>query len=367
MKLSAKAIAFVMVTVLLVIVGCSKPAPTPAKPPSPSPTAAPAPSPSPVVTPSPSPKPAPAPTAAPAKIVWKAVSMYPLSSPVMQAYKKLMDEIAKRAGGQLVIAYKGGPEVIPEVNQIKAMQSSVIDITSISAANFDAQVPETRVMPLSPLTYAEERKAGFLDFMRKTFADKAGTYWLMNANKSTTYFLALNVPVNRPQELKGLKFRSHAIFQPWLDALGIKGVFMPAGDVYNAMKLKNIDGYPWNPPAVVEASMYEVTKYWIDHYVWSGGGVAIVINLNSWKSLPKNLQDLIEQIVIELEPQTAKEIDDLNKKAGKVFADKGMKAITFSPEDLKYYTDAANNAKWAQVEQGIAPPVLNQIKAMFKK
>lgn len=293
--------------------------------------------------------------------------MFPLTNPSMIGYKKLIDEISKRTNGQVVINYKGGPEVIPELNQPKALAGGTIDITAISALNFDSQVPESRVMPLSPFNSAEEVKAGYLDFMRKAFADKANVYWLMTTNKNTSYFLGLNTEVKTPQELKGLKFRSHAMFQPWLDALEIKGVMMPGGDIYNGMKLKTIDGYAWTPPSAVDASLHEVTKFWIEPFVWGGGGVVTVVNMKSWNALPKNLQDTLNKLGLDLEAQMEKEIDELHKNVGKVMASKGMKPLTFSAADTKFYIEAANNAKWEQVKAGVKPDVFEKLRAMLTK
>lgn len=358
---------------LTFVAACAKPAstPTPAPAPKPAPTTAapvPAPAPAPAPAPSPAPKPAaPSPAAAPVKITLKSVSQYPFTNPTVYGFKRLIEEINKRGKGELTVDYKGGPEVIPELNQAQALKTGVIDLGVLSAIYFDSQAPETRVVPLSELTYAEERKAGYLDFMRKTFTDRGvGVYWLGVGNKGSRFFQALNVPVKTPQELKGLKYRGHQFYSPWLDALGIKSVMLPAGDIYNALKTKNIDGYAWSPQSTVQSSLYEVTKYWINHYIWGGGGVSMVMNMNTWKSLSKDKQDLIDQILIDLEPEIEKYLLGLDNESEKKMAEKGMLPINFSAADAKYYVDLAYDTKWEDIKKG-APASYDKLRSMLIK
>lgn len=71
-------------------------------------------------------------------------------------------------------------------------------------------------------------------------------------------------------------------------------------DRYGALEQGVIDAAVHGFDSATKASLYEVTKYVIDH-PFGGTSTSMIINLDTWNSLPKHLQDVLMEAAIWLE------------------------------------------------------------------
>ena len=93
--------------------------------------------------------------------------------------------------------------------------------------------------------------------------------------------------------------------------------------------------------------MDEITKYYIPYGFSQASDMTNIINLDTWNSLPKHLQDLIIDVQLELEvgPYEAfmKELED---KAWQTFVDAGIEVIEFSPADAEWFVNLYYESSW---------------------
>lgn len=173
--------------------------------------------------------------------------------------------------------------------------------------------------------------------------------------------------VNSPEELAGLKFRTLSLYDPLFKALDIVGVTMPVEDIYTALDRGLIDGYAYKPPMAVTAGLHEATSYWIEPWIWGGGSVQILINLDTWNALPKNAQDLLNEIQYELEPEVEAYLaeDDIKSKQSMMAG--GMEPIVWTGADAQLLVDTANKALWGELEKLLSPEQLEKVKELYTK
>jgi TRAP-type C4-dicarboxylate transport system substrate-binding protein len=65
-------------------------------------------------------------------IALKAITVFPMDHPVNRDNQAYINEINKRAKGELRIEYLGGPEMVSTFDQAKAVRTGMIDLDLFS-------------------------------------------------------------------------------------------------------------------------------------------------------------------------------------------------------------------------------------------
>jgi TRAP-type C4-dicarboxylate transport system substrate-binding protein len=82
--------------------------------------------------------------------------------------------------------------------------------------------------------------------------------------------------------------------------LGGAPVRLALGEVYSALDKGVIDGIMMMAIGALDYKWYEVVKYMV-RPIFGEVVCPILVNLNSWKNLPKDLQDLLDRTAIDIE------------------------------------------------------------------
>jgi len=340
-----KRLAFVIPIVLLagalVFTGCAKPAPAPV--------------------------PAPAPAPKPEPIVLKAVTFLPVDYSAMAFTGRLADMVNERANGALIIDWVGGPETIPMFEQPSAVKSGVVDLVLVPTPFAQDMVPEGMAFPLTPYTPREERDGGFNDFMNKLYQSNMNAYYLGRAwqGRKGFYFLSTK-DIERPQNIAGRKAAAEPLWLPFLKALGTSPATIPSTEVYVALERGTVSSCIMPLPTAKANGYHEVVKYAVDHPFYTDCCVFFV-NLDKWNQIPGDLQDLINQVQYELEPELLDYYAELTAEARKTFLDSGVEFIKFSPEDEEWFLNLAYEAAWKEVETKVSPESYSKLREILHK
>jgi TRAP-type C4-dicarboxylate transport system substrate-binding protein len=198
---------------------------------------------------------------------------------------------------------------------------------------------------------------------------KAGLYYLgrgLYIKKGFFYTLLRNKKVEKPADLKGLSLGGTTAAQAPALAWGCAYTPIPLDDAYSALERGIVDGIQGMPASGYRFySMNEIAKYIIDYPIYNIT-VRVFMNLKSFNSLPKHLQDLILKTFVEAEKEMsavaeAKEEEDL-----RWLIEKGVKPLKFSPADAKWYVEAAYKSAW-DYQQKRFPEVTPKLKELLSK
>jgi len=301
--------------------------------------------PAPASTPTPTPATTPAPTQA---IEIKAVTFLPGMSFKAKLFKQFCDKVNEAANGELTINILGGPEVIGQPEMGDAVSNGVVQMTMMPPSFFEGRFMEASLLLLSRITYEEEVKSGVHEMLQTFYNDKANVYFLgrMCGSNEPSWLTHANKEVNKPQQLAGLTVGANGpMVLPVTKALNMDLKSVPLSEAYTALERGLVDG--WLAPAsgILPTSAQEQIKYGIDHPYFTDH-VVMVINLDTWKKLPANLQKLLQDTQASMAPELGRLNDEDEAKARKIFADAGVKYIKFSPDDAKSYLDTIYNAMW---------------------
>ena len=175
-----------------------------------------------------------------------------------------------------------------------------------------------------------------------------------------------NQKVDKPQELKGQRAGSYGMTTIANNALGMKSVQMAIPEVYSAIERKLIDAYALPYQSAVAFGLQEVTKFLIEPGFFRSPAV-ILVNLDSWNNLPENLKDLMTKAQMETERGFVKTASDVRKKTRGALLAAGVKVITFSPEDTKWYLEQIYRTGWGFLGQTIKAESFNEVKKLISK
>lgn len=365
-------ICFIL-AVLTIMMACAQPAPAPAPAQAPATAKAPSPAPAPSLAPSVALSPSPVSTAAPktGPITLRVVTCYETTSADLYLFRNFLKTVNERAKGQLTLNWLGGPEVVPLANIPEAIRNGVIDIGTTPLTGIEKTVPEGSINQVSTQTYAEERKPGGLfDYFSGLIRDRMNLIYLGDGNKGNAQAICVNKPLKTLKDFSGLRIRTSGsdTQNTFVRSLGGVVTTMPLTELYSALQYKTLNGHFSGFSGFRLRKLWEVCGYFVDiPIVPGGGGSGIFVNMDKWNALPKNLQDLLQQVQIELEPDSFNfQVSD-NKAARQTLIDNGMKPITFSPEENQAYINIADNAWWEASKKKCSPESYAKLKQILGK
>ena len=184
---------------------------------------------------------------------------------------------------------------------------------------------------------------------------------MLTEEKDSNSWIYTNKKVDRPQELAGQRMATYAAMQPWCGALGMTYLPTPGADRYTAIERGLADGSIVSLESGIAYSLHEVCDYFIDHGAY-GGIQCIVVNSDSFNSLPEHLQQLVKDVAAEAEANAKGWADTRRAEVKQTFKDQGFTFITFSPEDAKYFVDLAYKSRWEDLYEKYPDeaPVMHQ-------
>lgn len=307
--------------------------------------------------------------AAPKEYKLKAVSAWPKTVFEVQNFMKFLDivkeKVAKEYPGELVIDYLGGPEVIPNREQVEALRNGLVDMVFTTVGYYVSIIPEADGLNLTELRPWEEREKGVNDFLNKIHQEKANAYYLGRLGTDIPFALYLIKPITSVSDLKGMKLRGSPTHIPFIKALGAQPLVIPPPDVYTALERGLADGFMWPAGLIRDWGWQEVTKYIVEPFFYDAVNI-VLINIEAWKKLPKNLQDLLTAAEEEAEHYAVergqKHVQDELAK----FQKEGIKIIQLPPEEAEKFKKAAYDSMWDVVIKK-APENGPKLKEMISK
>ena len=298
----------------------------------------------------------------------KAVTFYPESNELCQAFWMFRDRVNERAKGELVIKWVGGPEAIGVFQQGAAVKSGVVDMAWIPGSFYKAQVPAAEVLTFSALTPQRERQNGAYDFMNALH--KAGGIFYLGRGYVNAGLSQFNIFINKrvkvPKDLAGLKIGPGTVVRPFQQELGIVPVTMPHTDLYGALERGIVDGLIQPMVTLSGFSWHERVKYMIEPSVGQSS-IANIINLNTWNKLPKHLQDLLISVQSEIERDVPAFDEKFKKQEWAKLKGAGMEIIRFSPADSKWLIATLYKVEWDDQIKKLPPEVGPKLKMLFSK
>ena len=262
-------------------------------------------------------------------------TIFPPEQPASVAIEWAIEKIHERSNGNIEIEHFHSAQLgdAAEINDLAV--EGAIDFNIQSLSFFEGQVPEVQIEGtffayegMDHLKRAWAPGAGYGEFFRNTLLEKANTRIIIPWLYGWRVFTTSKRPVRTPADLKGLKIRAVPIpvMVDQMSAFGCDVVPVAFQEVYFALSQGVMDGQE-NPISVIYSNkFYEVQDYisLTNHMM---DVIFVMINEDSWQSLTKNQQDIIEKAFIEASDVNTAEIEKGNAEGLDAFVKAGGTVI----------------------------------------
>ncbi|MCK5164345.1 MAG: TRAP transporter substrate-binding protein DctP [Desulfobacula sp.] len=282
-----------------------------------------------------------------AKTTLKMVTFLPKGNVNMTAWMAFVDAVNEKAKGELEIKYIGGPEAMPGFKQFEALRNGVVDMIFGCESYYGRQITGAAYSHLTRLDPVKERKNGYHNFRNELFK-KHNVHYLGRAEFGVWFQIFTNKYAKNLGDLKGQKIRVSATYEPFVKRLGAVPVTMPGSDIYTALERGTIDGYAWAVLGNVQMGWVDVCKYILEPRIYQMN-IEALINLKTWEKLPKHLQQLLTDCMIENENKYSTIMADIAEKEYTQMQKKGMEVIQFTSKESKDYVNLAYEAGWDEI------------------
>ncbi len=287
-----------------------------------------------------------------AKYVIKAVSAWPRTVYEVQNFMKFLNivkkNIAAQAPNQLQIKYLGGPEVIPNREQVAALRRGLVDMVFTTSGYYVSSVPVIDGLNLSDFNSLQERERGVNAFLNKILNKKVNAEYLGELGVGLPFELFLNKPIKNITDLKKMKIRGSPTHVAFLKKLGAQPVIIPPSGVYTALERGVVDGIIWVAGGVRDWGWDKVLKYRVEPGFYTADN-EVLINKNTWDKLPRKLQQILQDSEIQAEKAAIERAKKHLAYENAIMKKNGMKVIKLSPTEATKFRKMAYDALWQEV------------------
>ena len=298
------------------------------------------------------------------KIELTAVSFGPLSHSNAAPMQLFIDRIEERSDGQVEVKYLGATEITALYDQPEALRTGMFDMLVIFPAAYAGILPLAAGINLGNLDPPQWHDSGAHDYLVDMHKDINIRYLGSLASYKHGSYIFLKDMISKPEDIGGLKFATGPTNLLAIAKWGGSGVRVSPAEKYSALERGMVDGIVGDVDSHYSNSLYEVTEYWLP-YSFGSALTCMLMNEDTWESLPANIQNMITEVMQEIEAETTAALETSAEDAIQKLLAAGIETIEFSPEVAENFLDVSLSAKWADIEKDVDPAEVAKLKGLL--
>jgi len=287
---------------------------------------------------------------------------------VGKGYAKFAELVNERANGKVKVEVYFSGALGNEVTAVRNMLAGTVELATISDANLGAFSDALFFMNLPYLfkgTWGLRRvvdEPSIREDINKALA-KSNLRALMHLdNGGPRHFESTKGPIRTPADARDLKCRTTAspVEVAIFKSFGTIPTPVNWAEVYTALSQGTVDcegvQYTW----VYSTRHYEVIK----HVTEIGYVIAtqnLLVRLDSWNKLPKDIQAVMAQAARDAETWAAKIDADYTQEAREKIIASGVKVYAPNPDEMKKWREAVAPKVWEQFKDKVSPDFIQRI------
>lgn len=273
-----------------------------------------------------------------------STSQTPVSA-MHPVYVRFAEELNKRTDGRVTTTIYHSNSLLSTKEAYDGVISGIADITYFISAHTPGRfvLPTVLNLPfMVPSCEVGTRMAGeLLEKFPEMRAEYAETHYLW---PYVTEAFPLNLtekagPVRTLEDLKGKKLGGSPTILPPLTALGATPLVVGIRDRYLSCQTGVVDGLCMGWAGITGWSLHEVTKYHTDCGLMAGGPDGVVMNLDTWNSLPPDIQKIITELSAESGQYMVDVVTKEGEVAKKIITDIGGEVIELEPAEMDRWVE----------------------------
>jgi TRAP-type transport system periplasmic protein len=228
----------------------------------------------------------------------KYASFMPPMHPIAQLSDQWCKELEKRTNGRVKVAFFPGGTLVSANQTYDGVVKGIVDIGWSIMSYTPGRMPLSEVICL-PLGFksggqATQMANAFYQKFKPKEYDDVKVFYLHGHGPG---FFHTKGPVNKIEDLKGLRIKSDANTSKVVGAAGGTPTTMPMLETYDALKRGLADGTLLPIETLKGWKFGEVCKHtYINPGNAYSNGFFVAMNKEKWNSLPKDIQQIIDKL-----------------------------------------------------------------------
>lgn len=216
------------------------------------------------------------------------------------------EEVQRRTNDKVKIEMHWGGSLAGHREMVKLVGSGAVDMGESVWGPYNPQVFPLHTVTDGPVIWSKRPMALIYAGMQleKEFPEVEAENTNVNLKRLTwqgagiSNLMMKSKPVRAIKDLKGLQIRTAGKFlqPPLMKAVGAVPVGIPMPALYDAMQKGMVAGATGTMGLFLGQKLHEVCKYQIVIGMGGDPGQGIMINLDKWKNLPKDVQQVMMQL-----------------------------------------------------------------------
>jgi TRAP-type mannitol/chloroaromatic compound transport system substrate-binding protein len=266
---------------------------------------------------------------------------------MMWQYDPFIKYCKEASNGRLIIQPFSGGQLVPTDQMMRACATGTLDIAGGAGGYWADVIPlgnTEAVLPFALRTITDVNtfyyQRGFLDLARKAYAEH-NVYYLGPQMVDFAYIMAKK-PIKTLEDMKKMKFRAVPNIGKVLGKLGVSAQYFPAEEVYLMISTGILDGVIYGGAVAAESMSYqEVAPYYMVPCI-NPANQNLIMSLDKWKSLPPDLQAILD-LATQMQNLYLQTINwDLEfKTRTKMMKKSGLKVVEMDKELINALTEKA--------------------------
>lgn len=290
----------------------------------------------------------------------RLVTEYSLSDRRGMIVQSFADQVAEETGGRIKIEIYPDGQLYKSDTHYEAVSAGSVEM---AVTHFGKGWPQ--IIPELTILGSEvfEDSAHALNALNGPLGQKLSQILEEKANtKVLGWTGAGNVDamgsrdkqIKRPEDIQGLKMRvPNAAQSALVESLGGAPALINPTEAYLALQRGTIDGvFSTTPSGVVHSKLYEVCAYWTRIRISLGVEHGIVINLDTWKTLPEDLQAVLVKVAREKGKALITELEAVGDEEWAEVAKAGARVYEVPAEEAK---------KWREILAPVRTATLREV------
>jgi len=266
-------------------------------------------------------------------------------------------ELEKRTGGGVGGQVYPNSSLVKTVPQYDAVRRGALDLSLYPISYAGGEVPEYNIGLMPGLVSSYKQGAAWKsspvgDKFSALLASKNVLIlsWIWQAGG----VVSRSTPIVNPQDVKGLKVRGGSREMDMvLQAAGATTLTLPSNELYAAMQTGACDAAITSSTSLISFRLEELAKN-----LTTGRGKSywfmlepLIMSKQVFDALPKNQQDVIMSLGVEMEQFGTKEAMADDERISEVYAKKGAKVFDLDEATVDKWRAIARDTAWKDYAQ----------------
>lgn len=283
-----------------------------------------------------------APVFAAPKYSFKLAHVIAAGTPIDIGAKRFAELVGQRTKGDVEIKVFPAGQLGGERVVIEGIQLGVIEMTFATTGAIGSFAPEFQVLDLPFLFPTPEAAYTYLDGEQGgkllTLLERKGIHGVVFLENGWRNFTSSKKMIKSPDDVKGQKIRvmESPMYMGLISTMGGSPTPMAYPELPAALMQKVIDGQENPSVNIYSAKMYE-SQPWMTRDQHSYNVMILQVNANIWKSLPADIQKILEDTAVEVSNFQRKLNRECDDKFVEKLQAKGMEVYVPTEADLKNF------------------------------